>query len=151
MPSGCQNFPLKISLEHAPSWPPRSPCRRRVLLRASVLPFPIMVEPLHAPPSSLTRAGNTVDDAGTVPKPTTSFPIPQQRRPHRARDSMHPTPFLSPRHRRSMSSSGPQCHHPPWARNTITRAIPEPTTPSSSPSPQSYIVYFSLSFWAYKS
>jgi hypothetical protein len=33
-----------------------------------------------------------------------------------------------------------------------THAVPEPTTPSSSPSPQGYnIVYFSLSFWAYKS
>jgi hypothetical protein len=50
--------------------------------------------------------------------------------------------------------------HRHWAHNVIvliepvmpsTHAVPEPATPSSSLSPQHYIVYFSLSFWVCKS
>jgi hypothetical protein len=37
----------------------------------------------------------------------------------------------------------------PWHRRPC--AVPEPATSLSSPSSQLYIVYFSLSFWAYKS
>jgi hypothetical protein len=40
-------------------------------------------------------------------------------------------------------SQSPRC---PWLR-----AVPESTTPSSSLRPQHYIIYFSWSFWAYKS
>jgi hypothetical protein len=48
-------------------------------------------------------------------------------------------------------------HPQAWAHNVYSlqhrrsHAIPEPATPSSSPWPQGCIVYFYLSFWAYKS
>jgi hypothetical protein len=143
MPSGCQNFlpkisqepaPLSISLELVPSSsPPLSLC--------TIVPDhgrgPYML------PSSLTRTGDAVDHAGFVPKPATPFLSPQQRRPYRARDAVPTTLFLSLRRGQPMPSLGLQCHQ--------SCAIPEPATPSSSPSQQGYIEYFSLLFWAYKS
>jgi hypothetical protein len=80
-----------------------------------------------------------------------------------ARNVVHPASFPIPRRRPPAPSSGPQRHRPPRAHDVVipmtsqsprcrwTHAAPKPTTPSSSPSPQGYIVYFSLLFSAYKS
>jgi hypothetical protein len=141
---------IKSSLQ-----PPRC---RRVLPRASTPLFTTIVKPLYAPPSSSTLVGDTVDHADTVPKPVMPFPSPQQRHPPRARDNVHPEPFPRSRHRWPAPSLGPQCRPPPRACDAVipamspnsrhhrTRAIPKPATPSSSPSVQGYIVYFSLPF-----
>jgi hypothetical protein len=80
----------------------------------------------YTPPSSPTRVDGTVDNADLIPKLAMPFLNLQQCHRPRVHDAVHPT--LSP---------SPRC--------------PEPTTLSSSPGPQGYIVYFSLSFWAYKS
>jgi hypothetical protein len=148
--------------------PPRSPCRRRVLPRASVpslSPPRILcaIVPDHgralcALPSSPTRAGDVVDHAGAIPKPAMSFSSQQQCCPPRAHDVVHPEPFPSQWHSRPMPSLGPQHHRPPRICDVViptmpqspqchrTRVVSEPATLSSSPSSQGYIVYFSLSF-----
>jgi hypothetical protein len=129
-----------------PSWWHRRP-RRRCTQAHDAVPEPATTS------SSLSPRCCAPD---TVPKPTMSSthvilgPIAL---------SSSPSPWC----RRPMPSSGPQHHRPPRARDTVvpatslsprcrqTCAIPKPTTPSSSPSPAMLHVYFSLSFYAYKS
>jgi hypothetical protein len=91
------------------------------------------------------------------PKPTMPFPSPQQCHPPRAvtlctRCRSWAYDAVKPRHPQAHSvvvlpkpatSKSPRCHR--------THVVPEPITLSSSPSPQGYILYFSLSFWVYKS
>jgi hypothetical protein len=94
---------------------------------------------------------------------------PHRHRPPRAHDVIDPALSPSPRCHRPHNITEPTMPstlHRPWAHNTII--LPEPTTPltschprahnnvvlpqpMSSPSPHCYIVYFSMSFWAYKS
>jgi hypothetical protein len=86
--------------------------------------------PLYAPPSSSTRAGDTVNHAGAIPKPAMPFPSSQQRLPPQAREVVHPVPFLSPRCHRPASSPCLQCCHPHRACD-----VPEPATPLNSRRP----------------
>jgi hypothetical protein len=117
-----------------------------------------MINPLYALPSSPTRVDDAIDHTGVVPKLVTPFPSSQQHCPPRARDVVHPTPCRShdtvesrrPRVRSTVILPEPATPQSP--RHRWTHTVPEPATPSSSPNLQGYnIVYFSLSFWAYKS
>jgi hypothetical protein len=78
-------------------WPPRSPCHLWVLPEASTPSSSpprslCTIVPDHgrgpyAPPSSVTRVGATVDNAGLVPKPVTPFPSLQRHGPPWAWDT----------------------------------------------------------------
>jgi hypothetical protein len=83
--------------------------------------------PLHVPPSSSTRASDTIDHAGAVPKPTTPFLSPQQCRPPGAHDTVHP------HHSRAYDTVNPCYLQAPSAV-----VLPEPVTPSSPWCPRAY-------------
>jgi hypothetical protein len=139
------------------SSPPRSLC---AIVESSLEPPHHHSWPLPRPLCAVifpTWVSDAIDHADLIPKSTTLFLSLQQHHHPRAHDIVHPTPFSSPRHWWPAPSS---------SHNTII--LPEPVTsrarntiePVSSlsqqchhapPSPQGYIVYFSLSFWANKS
>jgi hypothetical protein len=75
----------------------------------------------------LLGAGDAVDQAGAIPKPTTLFPSPQQRRPPRARDAVHP-------HCSQAHDAVDPCH--PWACSTVV--LPEPAKPSLPRCPRAH-------------
>jgi hypothetical protein len=140
---GCQNFPLKISLEPTPSSTSLEPVLSSSPPRASALSLSpprtlrfIILDHgrgSYAPPSSPTRAGDAVDHAGLIPKPAMPFPSPQQHRPPWAHDVVHPVPFLSLWRRYP---------HRPQARSAIvlaklmTSEAHDAIEPAPSPSPQ---------------
>jgi hypothetical protein len=133
--------------------------------------------PSLSPPWSLCVI---VTDHGRAPFTRCHLPRPKlvtssssQHRHHLwARDAVHLAPSLGPQCHRPpwardvvvhVTSQSKRCRRPRTFLRPVTllsslspqrcqpRAVPEPAMPSSSLSPQRCIVYFSLSFWGYKS
>jgi hypothetical protein len=123
MPSGCQNFPLNISMEPHCHRPPWSPCHRRVLPRASV--------PSSSHPGARSRPRSRPLRAPIFPN--LSWSRRQPCRPCPQAYNAIPEPATM-----SSSPSPRRCapHTIPEPTTPMTRINPRPIASSSSPSPR---------------